>query len=145
MSLLKITVIAGDGIGKEVMPEGLRVLRAAAQRFGLTLEQVKLSAAGAYDVVLGIHVVPFMVDPLPVVSRIAELAPNLGLPMLHSMMGTLPERAGLAGTLAAGGVPLFGDIEEMAECAGLLAQYPPLRAATAGPLPTAKPALRARG
>jgi len=38
MSLLKITVIAGDGIGKEVMPEGLRVLRAAAQRFGLTLE-----------------------------------------------------------------------------------------------------------
>ncbi len=34
----KIAVIAGDGIGKEVMPEGLRVLRAAAERFGMALE-----------------------------------------------------------------------------------------------------------
>ncbi|THU03689.1 tartrate dehydrogenase [Lampropedia puyangensis] len=31
----KIAVIAGDGIGVEVMPEGLRVLQAAARRFGL--------------------------------------------------------------------------------------------------------------
>jgi tartrate dehydrogenase/decarboxylase/D-malate dehydrogenase len=34
----KIAVIPGDGIGKEVMPEGLRVLRAAARRFGIALE-----------------------------------------------------------------------------------------------------------
>ena len=34
----KIAVIAGDGIGKEVMPEGLRVLQAAAQRFGPQLD-----------------------------------------------------------------------------------------------------------
>ena len=34
----RIAVIAGDGIGKEVMPEGLRVLEAAATRFGLTLD-----------------------------------------------------------------------------------------------------------
>ena len=33
-----IAVIAGDGIGKEVMPEGLRVLEAAAKRFKLPLE-----------------------------------------------------------------------------------------------------------
>jgi tartrate dehydrogenase/decarboxylase / D-malate dehydrogenase len=33
----KIAVIAGDGIGQEVMPEGLRVLRAVAERFGLNL------------------------------------------------------------------------------------------------------------
>ena len=33
----KIAVIPGDGIGKEVMPEGLRVLRAAAARFGIEL------------------------------------------------------------------------------------------------------------
>ncbi|MCE2969376.1 MAG: tartrate dehydrogenase [Burkholderiales bacterium] len=33
----RIAVIAGDGIGKEVMPEGLRVLDAAARRFGLDL------------------------------------------------------------------------------------------------------------
>jgi len=32
-----IAVIAGDGIGKEVMPEGLRVLDAAARRFGIEL------------------------------------------------------------------------------------------------------------
>ncbi len=34
----KIAAIAGDGIGKEVLPEGLKVLEAAAQRFGITLE-----------------------------------------------------------------------------------------------------------
>jgi tartrate dehydrogenase/decarboxylase/D-malate dehydrogenase len=33
-----IAVIAGDGIGKEVVPEGLRVLDAAASRFGLALQ-----------------------------------------------------------------------------------------------------------
>jgi len=33
-----IAVIAGDGIGKEVMPEGLRVLEAAASKFGINLE-----------------------------------------------------------------------------------------------------------
>jgi len=34
----KIAAIAGDGIGKEVLPEGLKVLAAAAERFGLDLE-----------------------------------------------------------------------------------------------------------
>ncbi|MBP9954788.1 MAG: tartrate dehydrogenase, partial [Ottowia sp.] len=34
----RIAVLPGDGIGKEVMPEGLRVTQAAAQRFGITLE-----------------------------------------------------------------------------------------------------------
>ena len=34
----RIAVIPGDGIGKEVMPEGLRVLEAAASRFGIDLE-----------------------------------------------------------------------------------------------------------
>jgi tartrate dehydrogenase/decarboxylase/D-malate dehydrogenase len=33
-----IAVIPGDGIGKEVMPEGLRVLEAAASRFGIDLQ-----------------------------------------------------------------------------------------------------------
>src|SRR5574343_2038908 len=36
----RIAVIAGDGIGQEVMPEGLRVLEAAAAKFGLELEFV---------------------------------------------------------------------------------------------------------
>ena len=34
----RIAVIAGDGIGNEVMPEGLRVLEAAMGKFGLALE-----------------------------------------------------------------------------------------------------------
>ena len=34
----RIAAIPGDGIGKEVMPEGLRVLQAAAQRFGFALQ-----------------------------------------------------------------------------------------------------------
>jgi tartrate dehydrogenase/decarboxylase/D-malate dehydrogenase len=38
MKTHKIAVIAGDGIGKEVTPEGLRVVEAAARRFGIQLE-----------------------------------------------------------------------------------------------------------
>jgi tartrate dehydrogenase/decarboxylase/D-malate dehydrogenase len=34
----RIAVIAGDGIGKETVPEGLRTLEAAAKRFGFTLD-----------------------------------------------------------------------------------------------------------
>jgi len=38
MQTHRIAVIAGDGIGQEVMPEGLRAVQAAAQRFNLPLE-----------------------------------------------------------------------------------------------------------
>jgi len=34
----KIAVLAGDGIGKEVMPEGIRVLDAASRKFGIDLQ-----------------------------------------------------------------------------------------------------------
>lgn len=34
----RIAVIAGDGIGQEVMPEGLRAVEAAAAKFGIALE-----------------------------------------------------------------------------------------------------------
>ncbi|MDI9331540.1 MAG: tartrate dehydrogenase [Alphaproteobacteria bacterium] len=37
MSKKRIAVIAGDGIGKEVVPEGVRVLDAVARKFGLDL------------------------------------------------------------------------------------------------------------
>src|SRR6478736_1833509 len=37
MSTQRIAVIAGDGIGKEVMPEGIRVMEAAATKFGIDL------------------------------------------------------------------------------------------------------------
>jgi tartrate dehydrogenase/decarboxylase/D-malate dehydrogenase len=38
MSKKRIAVIAGDGIGKEVMPEGVRVMEAAATKFGIDLQ-----------------------------------------------------------------------------------------------------------
>ena len=38
MSTQRIAVIAGDGIGKETVPEGLRVLDAAAREFGIDLQ-----------------------------------------------------------------------------------------------------------
>ncbi len=38
MSRKRIAVIAGDGIGQEVMPEGLRVMEAAASKFDLDLQ-----------------------------------------------------------------------------------------------------------
>ena len=34
----RVASIAGDGIGKEVLPEGLRVLNAASERFGFELQ-----------------------------------------------------------------------------------------------------------
>ncbi|HXN81849.1 MAG TPA: tartrate dehydrogenase [Myxococcales bacterium] len=38
MTTHKIAVIAGDGIGKEVVPEGIRVLDAAATKYGFSFE-----------------------------------------------------------------------------------------------------------
>jgi tartrate dehydrogenase/decarboxylase / D-malate dehydrogenase len=37
MKTFNIAVVAGDGIGKEVVPEGIRVLDAAGQRFGFQI------------------------------------------------------------------------------------------------------------
>lgn len=37
MTTHKVAVLAGDGIGKEVMPEGMRVLRKAADKFDLPI------------------------------------------------------------------------------------------------------------
>jgi tartrate dehydrogenase/decarboxylase/D-malate dehydrogenase len=41
----RIAVIPGDGIGKEVMPEGLRVLRAAAERYGIEISTTEIEWA----------------------------------------------------------------------------------------------------
>lgn len=43
----RIAVIPGDGIGKEVVPEGVRVLQAAAERFGFALELTEFDFASA--------------------------------------------------------------------------------------------------
>jgi tartrate dehydrogenase/decarboxylase/D-malate dehydrogenase len=38
VSQKRIAVVAGDGIGKEVMPEGIRVMEAVADKFGIKLQ-----------------------------------------------------------------------------------------------------------
>jgi acetyltransferase len=100
---------------------------AREDRFGLAFEAAMTHAAHAYDMVMMIHVVPFMVDAAPIVARLAELARDARLPLLHSMMGTLPGKADWFATMERAGVPMFNDVEEMAEAAGLLARYPVLR------------------
>ncbi len=47
MTAHRIAVIPGDGIGKEVVPEGVRVLTAAAERFGIGLEFTEFGFASA--------------------------------------------------------------------------------------------------
>ena len=100
---------------------------AREDRFGLAFEAAMNHAAHAYDLVMMIHVVPFMVDASPVIARLADLAATARLPLLHSMMGTLPGKADWFATMERAGVPMFNDVEEMAEAAGLLASYPALR------------------
>jgi tartrate dehydrogenase/decarboxylase/D-malate dehydrogenase len=48
---MRIAVIPGDGIGTEVVPEGLRVLKAAAERFDLdmTFDDFEFSSCAYYE------------------------------------------------------------------------------------------------
>src|SRR6185503_14963610 len=91
---------------------------AREERFGDTLVSA-LADADAFDAILMIHVVPFMVDAGPVIQRLAPLCREATLPILHSMMGTLEHRADWFKTMESAGVPMFEDAEAMAECAGL--------------------------
>ncbi len=100
---------------------------AREDRFALAFDAAMTHAAKDYDQVLMIHVVPFMVDAGPVIARLAELAGGAPLPLMHSMMGTLPGKADWFAAMERAGVPMFNDVEEMAEAAGLLARYPALR------------------
>jgi acetyltransferase len=111
---------------------------AREDRFALAFDAAMAHAAKDYDQVLMIHVVPFMVDAGAVIARLARLAAGAPLPLMHSMMGTLPDKAEWFATMERAGVPMFNDVEEMAEAAGLLARYPALRdGARNGVLPTA--------
>jgi acetyltransferase len=141
---------AAEGLDLVALPEGIATtLRAALpgeasvanpldlladareDRFGLASAAAIAEGSAAFDAILGIHVVPFMVDADPIVARIATLARGAGMPFLHSMMGTLTNKAAWFAALEAAGVPCFDDVEAMAECAGLLARYPALRAQAA--------------
>ena len=115
---------------------------AREDRFALALESALADGAGRFDAILGIHVVPFMVDAGPVVARLAALAPRVraaGLPFMHSMMGTLTEQTAWFATMETAGVPMFNDAESMAECAALLARYPAAKVAAADDAVAARP------
>lgn len=51
MKTIRIAAIPGDGIGKEVLPEGIRVLKAAAERWGfaLSFEQMEWASCEYYS------------------------------------------------------------------------------------------------
>ncbi len=100
---------------------------AREDRFELALQSALDHAVDAYDAILMIHVVPFMVEAGPVIDRLAKLAGRSPLPLLHSMMGTLPGKVEWFAAMEQAGVPMFNDVEEMAEAAGMLARYPALR------------------
>ena len=53
MTRHRIAVIAGDGIGKEVVPEGIRVLDAAGRRFGFEFQWDELPWSCEYHVRYG--------------------------------------------------------------------------------------------
>ncbi len=50
---MKIAVMPGDGVGKEVIPEGLKVLRAAARRFGFTFDTTDYPFGGEHYLATG--------------------------------------------------------------------------------------------
>ncbi len=100
---------------------------AREDRFAATLEAALALGRDAFDAILMLHVVPFMVDAAPVIDALARHARDSALPLLHTMMGTLTDRRAWFAAMEAAGVPMFDDGEEMAHAAGLLARYRRLR------------------
>jgi len=100
---------------------------AREERFGDTLTLALAQCKDVFDAILVLHVVPFMVDASPVVARLADIAKNTDVPVMHSMMGTLPGKKDWFAALEAARVPVFDDAEEMAVAAGLAARYGAIR------------------
>lgn len=100
---------------------------APEDRFGFALERALTHGRETFDALMLIHVIPFMVDERAVVERLAELARGAGLPILHSMMGSVPQHDDWSRILADAGVPLFDNAQDMAVTASLLARYRVLR------------------
>jgi acetyltransferase len=96
---------------------------AREDRFADTFTSAVELAKDAFDAILMIHVVPFMVDGGAIVSRLAELCREAPVPILHSMMGTLEHKAQWMAQMEAAGVPMFDNAEDMAHAAGMLARY----------------------
>ena len=116
--------LAGDLPPEAAVANPLDLLADAREaRFGATFDAASEHFGREYDALLMIHVVPFMVDAGPVIMTLAEKARSAGIPVMHSMMGTLEQKSAWFTTMEEAGVPMFNDVEEMAECAGILARY----------------------
>jgi acyl-CoA synthetase (NDP forming) len=96
---------------------------AREERFDMALGAALAHARSSYDAILMIHVVPFMVDAAPVIERLAGLVQGAGMPIMHSMMGTLKGKLDWFARMEAAGCPMFDNVEAMAETAALLARY----------------------
>jgi acyl-CoA synthetase (NDP forming) len=96
---------------------------AREDRFADTFTSAVEVATHAFDAILMIHVVPFMVDGGAIVARMAELCRQAPVPILYSMMGTLEHKAQWMAQMEAAGVPMFDNAEDMAHAAGMLARY----------------------
>lgn len=100
---------------------------AREDRFAASLEAALGPDGDVYDAILMIHVVPFMVDAGPVIERLAALSQGAKKPLMHAMMGTLHKKDAWFAEMEDAGVPMFNDVEEMAETAALLADYREMR------------------
>ena len=101
---------------------------ARAERFCATLAAALELGNEQFDVILMIHVVPFMVDAGAVVEGLAGLCQKAKLPILHAMMGTLEHRTEWFARMEEVGVPTFRDAEDMCIAAGLLMRHRELNA-----------------
>src|SRR5258706_7935986 len=63
---MNIAVMPGDGVGKEVIPQGLRVLKAAGQRFGFTYTTTDYPHGAEYYLETGITL------PDPVLKELGQ-------------------------------------------------------------------------
>jgi acyl-CoA synthetase (NDP forming) len=100
---------------------------AREDRFQATFNSALKYCKNEYDAILMIHVVPFMVDAHPIIKVLSRLAEKSSFPIFHSMMGTLENKDKWFKTMEDAGVAMFENSEDMAESAGILAQYLPLK------------------
>jgi acetyltransferase len=96
---------------------------AREDRFAAALEAALDAGEKAFDAILMIHIVPFMVEADPVVAALAQRCKGSKIAVMHSMMGTLDRREAWFAQMSEAGVPVFSDTEEMCAAAGLLARH----------------------
>ena len=96
---------------------------AREDRFAQTLIAALETGSETFDAILMIHVVPFMVDGGAVVARLAQLCSGADMAILHAMMGTLEHKSAWMAAMEIAGVPMFDNVEDMAEAAAMLARY----------------------